>query len=111
MLSQKSLWSIKKFNGLLLVILIMIQAHFIMGRYYSAGTISYELVTSIYGEIKIKLFSIMLNLSLAVHIFTTIEAVSRLKSSCASKRKRARFIATTLALILFLCTTYLVWRV
>lgn len=109
--SDKQIWQIKKYNGLLLIALLLIQAHFIVGDYYSDGTLSYATMKSLFQKPHIKLFSTIFYGSLFLHIFTAVKAVVALRQQDRTIRKRVEKVVLLICSLCLLVVTIGIWSI
>ncbi len=110
MTSEKTLWKLKKWNSLTLVILVLIQAHFLIGHYYSDGSLTYSVVKNLYSKTSLKIFSTLFNTAIAIHIYTALNSVFRFYIDDQKKRERINKLLLTILIVLLSLFTVPVWR-
>lgn len=111
MFSNQQIWQIKKYNGLLLVILLLIQAHLIVGDYYSDGTLRYEQFLTLLQKSHIKLFSTLFYGSLSLHLITAVSGVLSLRLQDRRKRVGAQRVLYGGSILFLFLITVVIWRV
>lgn len=104
-MDKRFLWNLKKWNGVALVLLILIHAHFIVGHYYSDGSLRYGDLIELYEQWWVKLFSLLLNLSLMLHCITAGEAIVSLLVKKAKRAILFKAVVLPLSFILLILTS------
>lgn len=98
----KTIWKLKKYNGLIVVTLMMIQAHSVFNVYLTDGALTYLQIKEIYSQWWVKLFALLFHGSIAMHLFTAADAMSVLFTQKETIRKTVQKAIATIALLFFL---------